>query len=127
MISYLFAPLLVCMYITGNMGFGLHTCDAEGSSKFLLMAGESPCRHHQHEEDDHHDDRCCHTFMFVLKDAQNSSVYVTIDPPEVLDIAPLRVSMDIPDLSVFSPPAFHAAGIVRGPDGGMDSVAPLRL
>ncbi|MCL1973874.1 MAG: hypothetical protein FWG54_03550 [Bacteroidetes bacterium] len=91
------------------------------------MTGASPCRHHQHKEKAHHDDHCCHTLTYVLKDAQNSSDYVIIDAPEVLDIAPLRVSTDISVLSALPFPAFCAVGIARGPDGGHALVAPLRL
>ena len=128
-VSYLFFPLWVCMYMTATMGFGLHFCDVEGSSKLLLMAGESPCHHNQHEneEEERHDDRCCHTLVYVLDEAQNCSDYVKLDAPEVVDIAPLRSFMTIPVLSALSLCAFYVADIVYGPGGGLALVAPLRL
>ncbi|MCL2502482.1 MAG: hypothetical protein FWE99_05055 [Bacteroidales bacterium] len=138
LISYAFPPLLVCAYVAVTMGFALHVCAAEGSSKLLLMTGESPC-HHQHtgdhEEDhdhkdcgcDEHDDRCCHTLVYILDEAQNVMDYVKINVPDAWNTISLRASKDIPVLYGSALPVLYTADIVRGPDGGLTSITPLRL
>ena len=123
--TYLFLPLMICIYIAGTMGLGVHICDSEGSSKLLLMAGALPC-HHKHMEEPH-DDHCCRTLVYIIDKAQNVTDGIKVDAPVALSIAPLWASVVVPAVFALATPLFLADDIVYGPEGGLAFVAPLRL
>ena len=134
--SYCSLSLLLCAYMAANMGIEVHSCTLEGSSKIMLMAGQSPCKHGCCCTDDckceslceciEHNEQCCHTQVYIIQDDQN-----TVDDVKV--VVPLSV-LNIVYYTVCEIDTFHnlaafdlyAATIVFGPGRGLSTCAPLR-
>jgi len=140
-VFYMFSVLMCCAYLATNMGFGVHTCSADGSMQVKLLAGEVVCTHahqdgeHDHDHDfihehkecgcDEHDGSCCHTLVYILDKAQNVAHQVKIDVPKiVLDFTSGVESKDVPVICHNNLFAFEE----RGPGGGLAPLrTPLRL
>ena len=125
-VSYLLAPLLLCAYLAATVGFEVHSCTVEGSSKLRLMTGQSPCQHNDcgcHT----HDDRCCQTSVYVIDDDQNTADYTKIVVLAfVLVIAWHNTFSDIYIPYDTTALDIDAYTIVFGPGGGLSAFAPLR-
>ena len=86
---HIFRLLIALTYVLAYMGFGIHTCHADGSRHFVWMLGDISCEaihHHSHDadHDHHHEGGCCSTQVYVLTDAQDSvSDDARIATPEV--------------------------------------------
>jgi|GEM_PF-2437752 len=141
---YILLVGFVCVYMTMNMGFGVHRCSKDGTSKIMLLTREMPCscNHHDKEQDnggrseccrnsnkqDEPDDRCCETLLCVLDTEQTVAECVQVEAQTpVWTVAPQTTAKDLCIFCQSTTTAFHAAGIVLGPDGGLDSIIPLRL
>jgi hypothetical protein len=126
-----------------NMGFTVHTCFKDNTSSVVFLVDETPCTCTHHAEQDKEnipeccckpdiqeepDDQCCDTFLYVLDTAQSIGDYLEVEAPvAVWTIAPQTTSNHLHILYETTATAFHAATIVRGPDGGLASITPLRL
>ena len=138
-VLYIFSVLLMCSYMATNMGFGVHTCTMDGTSKVMLPAGEDMCNHehsnaheadHEHKECscDKHDNHCCYTLVYILDKAHHMAYNVKIEVPAVVcDGAFLSTTEEFRTLFDETVVALHAVDIARGPGGGLFAFAPLRL
>ena len=143
--SYLLLPLLLGVYLATNMGFDVHICSKEGSSKVIFLSKRSPCgcpacqlsksndqevpeccRQYSDEKECH--ERCCQTIFYIIEDAQDCVDAASVEAPTLtLDLYPPIIANElcIPHYPTIA--ALCTACIVRGPDGGLTSVTPLRL
>jgi len=138
---------VVCVYITMNVGYGMHNCSKDGTSKVMLLTQEKPCscNHHDKEPDnddlpeccrnagqpdepDEPDDRCCETLIYILDTEQTVADCIQVKVPvAVWAVVPQIINNDLCVLYESTLVAFHVAGIALGPNGGLDSITPLRL
>ncbi|MBQ0025137.1 MAG: hypothetical protein KBT00_05390 [Bacteroidales bacterium] len=122
-LKYSACGLLILLYITSYMGFGVHSCHSEGSKFLVLMFGDtsdeaihrSHCDHHHdtHQQCPHrnvHNCNGCHgcdalaqadecdTALYVVSDAQDSSdssakILPTVATEDILLIASDNVKL----------------------------------
>ena len=85
------------LYMVSTMGFGVHSCTADGTESLSVLYVESPCAHeheghnpdsgcpHHHGEDcSHtHQEDCCSTDVYVVTHDQNTTEDVQISVPEI--------------------------------------------
>lgn len=95
-----FPIILLCVYTVSTMGFGIHQCSTDRTTKILLLVGENPCSHTHHHNGvcecghpHHHDASCCNTKVYVV-DAPSTAGHTVVTPPaSVTDMARLYCSL----------------------------------
>lgn len=85
------------LYMVSTMGFGVHSCTADGTESLSVLYVENPCAHeheghnpdrgcsHQHGDDSSciHQRGCCSTDVYVVTHDQNTTEDVQISVPEI--------------------------------------------
>jgi len=125
------------------MGFEVHTCFKDGSSKVMFLADEISCtcaHHGGNEVDGNLDacccepveqeefDLCCYTSVNLLNPEQIAAKNIKVESPAIaLAFAMPTTHNNLSILNDTPICTFHAANVVHGPDGGIVSITPLRL
>ena len=128
--------LFLFAYMAANMGIEVHSCVLEGSSKIMLMVGQSPCKHGCCCSDDctcegvceciEHNEQCCQTQIYIIEDDQNTVDDLgVVVPLTVLNIV-FHTLCNIYTFNNVAAFDLHAATIVFGPGRGLSTCAPLR-
>jgi len=148
-VSYLLFSAFLIIFLTTSVGFGIHVCSKDRTTKPMLLTQKMPCSCHQNEEGVQNDDSdsccgpsccgsfcepdeagnpCCHTVVYILENEINIVDCMQVEAPT--DVLALVIPIISNEYSVPCETAiiaFHTVDIVFGPDGGLDSITPLRL
>ena len=125
--------ILICVYLTTSVGFKVEVCTKDDALAFKVKTKETHCnsKHNENEK------RCastqrkecsCHTLVYVLDTAQEIVSHLKMDVPViVLGKAFLSSFGNHHLFYTLNVLAYYQDDRVRGPDGGITAITPLRL
>ena len=137
-ISYIFSYMLICTYMVTNLGFGIHSCTNDGSSKVVLLFGEELCHHVAAVTNrgdrgqgecscaENHCKHCCDTRVYVVDDAHYNidNIHIELQIPTLVSTF-LAMPCNLRHYSM-ADLRFCAAPIVFGSGGGHSTFGSLR-